>query len=470
LFEKNFATVGSAIYVDAVSLKLNNSTFRYNVESPPVLCENVTMISNNLSVYENDWGFYVSKGGYIEIINSSFTNNKTFGLEIDADTAIIRNSVFSGNGNRGIDFSVDYIYMDSCKVTYNKAEEDAGIKGYLMIENGNSIISNSLIAYNEATKKNGGFKLAFIDFANNIVVGNKAPQYGAGSMFHGEITDKSYFTNNSIIGNVATDSFSVVEIFGKGMIIKNNIIWDNNSPESMALECYKSVYYPNEPEPVFENNIIQGTVDNIYTNYPNFGTNNMFVNPQMADTNSFYLSASSPAIDAADTSGMGHIYTATDILGNPRFANGVADIGAIEYFMPSYSVEKQKSLDNYNVDEDFNSFTFSYDSLFTYKNGEEWLNIIVTADTNVVNASIEDKQISISSKANAFGTDTIIISASDGFTTASDTSIIIVNSVNDKPAFVSANDTTLPENSPAGQLITNLLASNVEPDLCFMEK
>ena len=166
------------------------------------------------------------------------------------------------------------------------------------------------------------------------------------------VADVHSFKNNRIFNNYIRDYPIIVS--GRGILtFENNKIFDNrikgfdyvkrSNPWKASLYlknnifAYNEKFYLRTPTNTFvqNNTIINSDNLNICQNantclnnltYKATDEYNPFIDPE---NNDFHLKPDSPCIDAGTNDNIP--YTATDIEGNPRIANGTVDLGAYEF-------------------------------------------------------------------------------------------------------------------------------------------
>ena len=179
--------------------------------------------------------------------------------------------------------------------------------GGLRISDGNPQILNNVIAYNNG-KYGPGIVLNYTGcvIRNNIIAFNTG-----GSTFSGGGaiwtvanfgTVPKILENNTIFGNHATVGTGGVLCQGTNLILKNNIIWNNTSPNNTQIYSLSG-----------------GSATVSYCNVKNgyAGNGNISIDPLFTDTNNFYLSPFSLSIDAGDSS---LPYNDAEDLLNPGYA------------------------------------------------------------------------------------------------------------------------------------------------------
>jgi hypothetical protein len=167
---------------------------------------------------------------------------------------------------------------------------------------GNPLITNNVIQNNFGycgTAINFYFSSGII--RNNIISGNYGGRvWGSGAIYvYGNYQSKPVLIENyTVVNNFATNGSGGLRLYSSSNItLRNNIIWGNNPIQIFITQCTPLISYCN----------IQGGWS---------GTNNINLNPQFVN-NTFYLSQTSPCVDAGDTSA---VYKDPEDPLNPGFA------------------------------------------------------------------------------------------------------------------------------------------------------
>lgn len=161
---------------------------------------------------------------------------------------------------------------------------------------GNPTIRNNIICDNDG-RYGGGIVLNYTKatIQNNIIKNNTGGQsFGGGAIW---ATGTNTLTRIDIINNtIANNHISgsgtyggkggAVFVFSIKAVLTNNIIWGNTQSSGTPLITFGG--------------LIQTNYNNVQTVVT--GTGNISVNPMFVDTVRFLLTASSPCIDAGDTS------------------------------------------------------------------------------------------------------------------------------------------------------------------------
>ncbi len=322
------------------------------------------------------------------------------------DTVIVADGVYSGPGNIGMFFGgkrvvlrsergpqgciIDQLHTYRAFFMADDLTPDTVIEGFT-IRNGagnpggafwfhhqnNPTIRNCIITGNNATQ--GGAIHTETDaaptFINCTIVGNSAVRGGAFS-----ITDASHpriincviagntatdqagalyvqmfsaagpeITNSTIAGNTATNTAGAMAVLAGSMTLRNSVVWNNAAPMGSQLAVGVTGGFPGTL--TVAHSIVQGGQLGVLIQGAgvlnwlggNSAMDPLFAGPGASD---FHLLPGSPAIDAADNTGVPP-GVLTDRDGNPRFVddpatpntgipggaggNAVVDMGAYEF-------------------------------------------------------------------------------------------------------------------------------------------
>jgi hypothetical protein len=182
-------------------------------------------------------------------------------------------------------------------IKYNEAISTTGVSGAggggLRIGDGNPKLFNNIIMYNKGLY-GAGVVLNYtgVTIKNNLICYNSQSstyQSGAGIWANSNLSGKTkLIENNTVIHNSAANGTAgVLAIYGASLILVNNIIWGNTTPQNGP-----QVY-------AYSSGVINASYCDVQGGYT--GAGNKDVYPQFADSN-FILANSSPCIDAGDSS------------------------------------------------------------------------------------------------------------------------------------------------------------------------
>lgn len=214
------------------------------------------------------------------------------------------------------------VIVDNCHFYSNYAEnKGAGIDlaaGSILVTN--SIFDSNTAEFGSSVVLQDGFTINEKSrFVNCLFTNNHSYTYGGMSVFSYARPAGVEMVNCTMTNNTcdATDPALAGSIRSNNVDfrVRNTILWDNNPFQESG------------------GNLTKFTVDNsiIYGGFT--GNNNQSTDPLFSNVtnNDFTLQPTSGAIDAGDTTGFSIIIPLTDLNGNPRYQNGIIDLGAYEY-------------------------------------------------------------------------------------------------------------------------------------------
>ncbi|MEO5572566.1 MAG: T9SS type A sorting domain-containing protein [Bacteroidia bacterium] len=212
-------------------------------------------------------------------------------------------------------------------IIYNYAVDISGVFGAggggLRIGDSHPQILNNVIANNEA-KYGPGIVLNYTGctIKNNLICFNSGGQYynGGGAVWANHnpaVPDPKIIENNTIYANHATTGTGGILCSGTSVIMRNNIIRNNTSPNNSQV-------YP------IGGGLAVVTYTDIQGGYA--GSGNIDTDALFTDTTTFYLLPLSPCIDAGDSSA---IYNDIENVSLPGFAL-LPSLGTIRNDMGAY--------------------------------------------------------------------------------------------------------------------------------------
>jgi type IX secretion system substrate protein len=212
-------------------------------------------------------------------------------------------------------------------IIHNSATNITGVYGAggggLRIGDSNPKILNNIIAYNQGVY-GPGIVLNYTGciMKNNLICFNSGGQaYNGGGAVWANSNPASLtpkiIENNTIYSNHATVGSGGILSWATSVIVRNNILWNNTSPNNSQV-------YP----------IGGGTATVTYSDIQGgyAGNGNSNADPLFADTTSFYLAPLSPCIDAGDSSAF---YNDIENTSLPGFAL-LPSLGTIRNDMGAY--------------------------------------------------------------------------------------------------------------------------------------
>lgn len=279
----------------------------YLTSTSPVL-EDITF-TGNTTKYEGA-GLTVSNGSYPDVSNCRFEKNKGSSgagmFSADGANATMRNVSFYEN--EAVGYSGD-------PTGYGGAIYCGGTGDFNAIT----------IRGNKATHGGGAYVAGAVNLTNALITGNYATGRGGGVFIDNAapvLTNTTFAGNNALLGGggIYADRSSSSKI-------RNSVVYGNNT----GLAGYMVVTY----------SLVEGATDATNGNIPGssdpqFVGSKPFANAPIT-TGNYFLNPTSPLIDKGDNSlfQVGSVPDlsgiTTDLLGNTRFFNTVADMGGYEY-------------------------------------------------------------------------------------------------------------------------------------------
>lgn len=325
---------GTVSITNSKNIHFNNCSFESNYmgstskKNSGIYAEN----SHNLQLKKCDFfdGYtFLYQGTYVNLISSDLvidsckfhdTNNNQGDFNwryivCDKSAVQIRNSLFFNNIGRSLIYSGEgSLIVENCLIKDNKSAgieihtEGALLRNNVFINNGVAIncylgtakIINNLIAYSKYKCGCSNFNGCAINLDN------------AGT---------TLIANNTIVNNTQDSNGNTVYASYCSPTIVNNIFW-NNIREGVGFYNGAGLGIPN---PIVKNNIIKGVNDNF-----NFNQDPLF---RSKDSLDYSLVNISPAINKGLTDTTGLYLPRFDLLGNKRIDSNYKklDLGAYEY-------------------------------------------------------------------------------------------------------------------------------------------
>lgn len=301
----DFLTIQSAI-----NASLSGDTV---VVDPGIYYENIHFNGKNIVVTSH---YYIN--GDTSFINQTIINGSQpsdadtgscviFSLGEDSTAVLMGFTITGGTGSGWLDAHGAGTYREgggilidfssptirNNKIVYNQATNSAGFSGAggggIRISDGNPHILNNLVAYNQG-KYGPGIVLNWTGcvMRNNIICYNSGGQSfnGGGAIWSNtnSSTHEKIIENNTIYGNQASVGTGGCLAWGGTLILRNNILWGNSSPDNSQVKVISGGA-----------TVTFCDVEGGYT-----GPGNLDLAPDFLDTLSFILNAASPCIDAGD--------------------------------------------------------------------------------------------------------------------------------------------------------------------------
>ncbi len=310
-------TINNVIY----SSKGKNKNYKFeNLKFNDIICENGSI-------------FYINYSDSVLYKNLLFNNIQTNWVNSILHwkyNAKIENCVFSNNYSHGV-FSF---------ILKINAHEYGKIKNCIFDNNSNNNadITLFILSYDQ-------FCNPTLEVRNSVISNNSTPSVSIMSCSSTDPMGDVFITNNTFSGNEAQRAALTV---GGNVEISNNIMWNDNTPAEIFvwdLSNYGIISTLN-----LQYNDIKNGEDGVWNehnaNIVNWLDGNIDDYPQFTGTGDYpyYLSSTSPCIDAGtpDTTGL-HLPW-VDVAGNPRIYGGRIDMGALEW--QGYSVDPDTNVVN----------------------------------------------------------------------------------------------------------------------------
>lgn len=294
-FNGNEAVSGGGMYLTSTSPVLEDITF-----------------SGNTTKYEGA-GLTVANGTYPNLSNCTFEKNK----------ASSGAGMFSANGASATLNNVSFFENES--VGYSGAPTGYGGAIYC---GGTGNFNALTIKGNNATHGGGAYLAGAVNITNALITGNYATGKGGGAYIDNTapvLTNTTFASNNALLGGGGI----YADRSGNSKI-RNSLIYGNSSGLDFVNGLPKLSYSFVEGRTDATNGNIPGSTD------PQFEAPHPYADAPFTIGN-YFLKATSQVIDKGDNSVFqaGAVpdlsLIATDLLGNTRFYNSTADIGAYEY-------------------------------------------------------------------------------------------------------------------------------------------
>ena len=388
-FTGNTANFGGGIACRSSSPAVSNTQFNSNTADyygGGVYCESAAPeisgceITNNNAVRQGG-GIYCCSGSNPNITGSIIDTNTANGTGggglCSVDSApTINNSSISGNtapsgSGGGISgdhspFSISYcdindnavsdkgggIYcllsaatINICTVADNTAANGGGIglESSAPTSDGSTIINLTLITGNTADNYGGGVYVtySYAWITNSVISGNTAA-FGGGIRCMNSLapaTNNQPAIMNCILNNNAADYGAGVDLYKSIATITNSTVYNNTAVEGGGIRNYSSspvitntILWSDSPSEI---HVVSGSISvgfsdvmGGFAGIGNIDSDPLFVDPA---TNDLHLSAGSPCIDAATSTGA----PVADLAGTARWddpATPNSGAGAVDYY------------------------------------------------------------------------------------------------------------------------------------------
>ena len=308
-----YSNRGGGIYCSGASPLIRNNIISYN------------------EVLDDGGGIYCSGSPHIlnNVISSNYARGEHSGYNCGgggvycSGNALIEGNTISGNSANKIGSSIDgygggiETYFSSPTIKNNTVSGNSIFYGYgggLCCKGGAPIITGNLISNNYVSQAwyGGGLYLDGSSpiMTNNTIANNHADS--GGGMYSMYSTPE--IINCTIVENWCSLYGSGIFFTGDIPVIKNTILWDNESSQLFSHSYTADVSF----------SCIEG-------GYP--GTGNIDDDPLFADSSTIHLTFPSPCKDTGDNSSVTEPF---DFEGDPRITDGTVDMGADEFYRHLY--------------------------------------------------------------------------------------------------------------------------------------
>ncbi len=473
---------GAGVYIEGIEVSLTRNIIENNTGVQwgggaaiitPLGVEEHVIISNNIFMNNiiggNGGGLYVRTDkrypSTVTLVENHFEGNQ--GTEINfpacgggawvvASSVSVLNNSFIQNTTResgggmymeggGLRSSV----IDNNYFFQNTATSPAayrGTGGGLSYSGGDILIINNTFIENisNATETVGGGAIV-LGRRGNIVINNlfiRNSSGKGGSISHWGRYAESFLvlTNNTFYNNQATFQGGAIQIVYENddgnALIYNNIIYGNDAPEGADLHINND----------FNNNFIASPIELKYNNFDQSSSGIYFKIPISIDTtnfnnidplfvdilnNDFHLQENSPVINKG-TNNAPSLPT-TDLDGNPRISKGIVDMGAYEFIFPNDPPYISNPISDVSYPEDSGTHIIAdLDTIFQ-DSSSHILTYSTLSNNNIIIPSINNRILRISTLKDSSGMGLVIVIATDGEFSVSDTFMVTISPVNDSP-------------------------------------
>ncbi|MEW6606801.1 MAG: right-handed parallel beta-helix repeat-containing protein [bacterium] len=258
--------------------------------------------------YNTGNGIYCLNGANPTIINNTISGHTVCGISCYYSSPIIINNTISENGDVSL-----FCYNSSPIITNNTISGNNWVGIYCDNESSPTITNNTI-------SENGEVGISCYSSSSPHIVNNIISKNNWNGIFCSSSSPQ--IINNTISRN----TFYGISCRFSSPVITNNIITENGR----TSDEYFGILSDNS-SPQINYNCVWGNGQSGNNSYSgcSAGPNDISYNPQFISNGNFHLQPLSPCIDAGSNTAIGTITTDKD--GNPRFVNGIIDIGAYEY-------------------------------------------------------------------------------------------------------------------------------------------
>jgi hypothetical protein len=324
--------------------------------------------------YSKSSGLYIYDYGKVVVDHCKINDNLGFngaGVFVNNNSIQISNSEFNDNNATNVGGGLYLNLTDNVAVNVcnNDIHGNSAISGggFWLFAYDNMSFENNIIRLNWAGNGAGGaLGGGNPSLVNNRFVNNTTPSPGFGCLYLENCNAKivgNLIANNTANGIFCKNSSPLIlnntisnnnHDFGSGIVfdensdanIKNCIIYGNYANNSSY--GHQITIWSNDSDPYFDHSNIEGGLAGFggpgaggnysssnYTN--NIDLNPLFVSPSAGAGNGYSgltadwsLQATSPCVNAGDTTGVSQYLPSLDLAGNPRIVS-IIDMGGYEY-------------------------------------------------------------------------------------------------------------------------------------------
>lgn len=278
-------------------------------------------ISDATALGGNQGSFYISNVNGMSFENCTIANNagSSQGSSwIGNSDVFFRNCIFHNNSaSEGGTSYISYsdVIIEGCTFYGNTSGAHSGNLTFNGAGSGNASISSSVIV-------------------NSLFYENIAGTLSGGAMFFYNVSTGAEIINCTFVDNSVSTGANGYSIGSNGVSldISNCIFWNTGTTTQYEVNETNSNYgLLNISNSIVKNGTSVGNVTNVLDTDPLFSD---------ASNYDFTLANNSPALGAADSTGISNLIPVVDLAGNNRYAAGI-DMGCYENQVP-LSIENEK--------------------------------------------------------------------------------------------------------------------------------
>ncbi|MCV6637732.1 LamG-like jellyroll fold domain-containing protein, partial [Candidatus Albibeggiatoa sp. nov. NOAA] len=281
-------------------------TFADSIAGQTILLNSQITLDQNITINGSDKNISISGQDSVRVFQTASGN-------ITLNNLTIKNGDTTGDGG-GVYNSGATLTINNSNIINNNALHGGGIynSGVALTINSSSLLNNSSL--------HGGGIFGSVTLNNSTIANNFATGAGGGMRPDGSIV---IVNNCTIVNNQSAYEGAGIRSYGSTIHLKNTIIANNDNTNGVSDDCY------------LETGSLSTDINNLIES-GNCGSPVSTDDPQLetlalneADTFSFVLQATSPAVNAGDAA----TCEVTDQRGISRTAYDICDIGAYELIL-----------------------------------------------------------------------------------------------------------------------------------------